>query len=179
MIPLPASAGVEHAAARRYTTAQTTNLQRITPLFISVFVGVVDAIIHIYMPVNQRAIPGHLVHLLDGETIFLKAAEHDSPFVGQDQMLVPAIYLLYIELVSLFSTTCLAPKGQRLASLGTWLTATILCDCLTEFGKRFCGFLRPNFYSGCGWNETTHECAQAFPEGRLSFPSGRELLIIA
>lgn len=62
--------------------------------------------------------------------------------------------------------------AHRLASMTTWLSAMALTDLLTTIGKNFCGYLRPNYYGGCGFNETARACVHEFADGRHSFPSG-------
>lgn len=54
-----------------------------------------------------------------------------------------------------------------------YLMAMSLVSLITGVAKRYCGYLRPNFYEGCAFDASTLECASYdADEFRRSFPSG-------
>ena len=53
-----------------------------------------------------------------------------------------------------------------------YLIAHGLNGALTVWYKNYCGYFRPNFFAGCGWNATLHACSHEWLQGRHSFPSG-------
>jgi len=138
---------------------------------VAIISTVLAAVIPLNVPTFQRPIPGQEI-AVGGEVFFIKASVNDQPFKSEDEMLVPTGALAYVAVVSAIGTLALAPSGHRLATAATWITAMTLTDMITNLAKNFCGYLRPNFFGGCGWDEATRTCARDFPDGRHSFPSG-------
>ena len=138
-------------------------------LAVAVLVTVAAILAQLFLPVFQRPLPGVTV-IIDSQSVFIRAAEHSQPF--KSRQTVPTDTLSYVGAVSAVGTVVLAAPGMRIATATTWLTAEALTDLLTTFGKCFCGYLRPNYYGGCGWNETLQVCDHEWPDGRHSFPSG-------
>ena len=97
-----------------------------------------------------------------------------SPFIPDADASCPSLLLLLLLLLGCACTTLV--NGHSLPSAfdagAVYLGAQALSGCLTAWYKTYCGYLRPNYLEGCGWNATTHACAHEWPEGRLSFPSG-------
>lgn len=56
--------------------------------------------------------------------------------------------------------------------MSTGLIGSGLAHFCTEWGKKYVGYLRPNFYAACGFDEVLHACTHENLDHRLSFPSG-------
>lgn len=64
-------------------------------------------------------------------------------------------------------------------ALSAYMVALGLNEFATEFGKRYVGRLRPNFYGMCGFDEDTLSCTASearIEQSRKSFPSGHASL---
>eukprot|EP00322_Chrysochromulina_rotalis_P006097 CAMPEP_0115849320 /NCGR_PEP_ID=MMETSP0287-20121206/11387_1 /TAXON_ID=412157 /ORGANISM="Chrysochromulina rotalis, Strain UIO044" /LENGTH=280 /DNA_ID=CAMNT_0003303281 /DNA_START=30 /DNA_END=872 /DNA_ORIENTATION=- len=156
---LPTSSGCSSIAvvALRFTVALASTL---TAVFA-----------HAIIPTKQRPIPGQEISI-NGNIIFIRAAENDHQFITAEEMLVPKRGLLWIALVSMLGMVCLSRQGERLSSLTTWFTAMAVADLLTTIGKNAGGVLRPNFYGGCAFDDAIRACTREFSDGVHSFPSG-------
>ena len=150
--------------------ARSEKVQRnVVRVLITILSLIAASLVMALLPTLQRPIPGQEI-TVGGSVIFIKAAEHDQAFIPDS---LPTASKSYEALCSAIGTLCLSPTGERVATAATWLIAMAVTDLLTNLAKNFCGYLRPNFYAGCWWDETTRSCARPFHDGRHSFPSGR------
>ena len=131
-------------------------------------------LITIAVPTADRRVPVQHVRLPGGGEVWLPDAAHSRPFIPDADASCPSLLLLLLLLLGCACTTLV--NGHSLPSAfdagAVYLGAQALSGCLTAWYKTYCGYLRPNYLEGCGWNATTHACAHEWPEGRLSFPSG-------
>ena len=125
----------------------------------------------VLMPTHQRPLPGQTIDVL-GTHVFIRAAENDHPFIADLDSHVPSAWMTTALIISPIVMLAVTQHEERLVALGAWCMAMSTNELLSELIKRFCGFMRPNFYGGCGWDAETGRCTRDFPDGRHSFPSG-------
>jgi diacylglycerol diphosphate phosphatase/phosphatidate phosphatase len=122
---------------------------------------------------HNRPVPGQRISV-GGTTVFVRDPSHDHAIRPST---VPTSWLW--QLVVLGGVLNIALEMPHLESmlnaLAMTLMGTILTELLTSVGKSYMGFLRPNFYAGCGWSDELMACSKSVDEQyefRKSFPSG-------
>jgi len=144
----------------------------------SAVVCAVFLLVPLAVPTTQRPIPGQVIALADGSTIFVRDASIDRVAVEPNTVPTTALYFILVpeSLLLIAAGVWLPPRWGGRSELWPLVSASLIGSSLTRFvtecGKNYAGFLRPNFYSGCGFNDTLRACTQAYDDGRHSFPSG-------
>ncbi|KAL1515591.1 hypothetical protein AB1Y20_002211 [Prymnesium parvum] len=137
------------------------------------------------IPQTVRPDPGQLLPLVvNGSSLFIRAAAHDHPIVEESVPLGLLLAFMAACLALTLAASAAAPPASSaargpLTAAAAWLWAIALTSLLTDAAKRYVGRLRPNWYAGCGWSDSTHACSIDFADGRHSFPSGHSSLSMA
>lgn len=126
---------------------------------------------------NKRQIP--TVQAFDaGVSYWAKSPLLDNDYKSSSKQIVPASVLFAIcsvvpivvfFILSLFDT-CTKATALRIQGIMYAFSGAALCiDCI----KQYCGYWRPYFYDGCGFDAATGKCTKDdYSEMRKSFPSG-------
>mmetsp|Transcript_71141 Transcript_71141/g.118238 ORF Transcript_71141/g.118238 Transcript_71141/m.118238 type:complete len:277 (+) Transcript_71141:60-890(+) len=127
---------------------------------------------------TTRPVPGQAIQLLGSTTFYLRDPALNHPVV-QDTVPFSAVAILVLCGIMTISFPSGVGKERNkinmLRSAAMGLQATVLTELLTSCAKNYTGFLRPNFYAGCGWSDDSMTCetsTQAQLVFRQSFPSG-------
>ena len=143
----------------------------------AVFCAVASVLPGLVVPHTQRPIPKQKIHLSSGETVLVRDATLDHALVEET---VPGYALVIIVaatgLILAVAATLLprrwGGKHEAWPALTALFVSLGLCTLLTNSLKLYAGFLRPNFYAGCGWSDELGDCSHEFATGRRSWPSG-------
>ena len=128
----------------------------------------------ILIPTTQRPLPVQHVPVGGGAILHLPHPDYVHAYVPDSHATCPSVALLGLVGLGLIVTVLLHVRSaaRALDAASTYLFAFALTAITTVWAKNFCGFYRPNFFEGCGWNATTLECEHEYIDGRHSFPSG-------
>ena len=125
-------------------------------------------------PLTMRPDPTQQIFLSDGTTLLVPALVHADPFIPDAEASCPSLILLVLIFVGWVLTVAASRESlpAALDAAAVYAATQALSGALTIFYKRYCGFLRPNYLTGCGWSPEEQRCTQEYLEGRVSFPSG-------
>ena len=131
------------------------------------------------VPINMRPEPVQHVTLPKGVehkedvALHILAPAHMEAYIPDLEASCPAYMLFGIVFVMWILTAATSPSiPAALDAAATYAVGQALNGILTGGIKEYCGYFRPNYFAGCGWNATAMSCAIDFKEGRHSFPSG-------
>ena len=143
-------------------------------LALSALLGVVAHYLSYAVPMNIRPEPLQVIDLPGGDVVWVPDPAHTAHFIPAEQVSCPTSLLGILVVVAGVMTAFVSCETLPLAmdAAAVYVLTQALNELLTNGFKRYCGYFRPNFFGGCGWNATEHSCTRPFPQGRHSFPSG-------
>ena len=126
------------------------------------------------VPLHMREEPVQLVTVPSGQVLWVPDPAHTLPFIPDSEASCPGLVLLVLLVIGLVLTAAENRRSlpEAIDAAAVYLLAQALSGGLTLTAKNYCGYFRPNYFEGCGWNATAHACTRAYIEGRHSFPSG-------
>jgi len=153
--------------------------------------GVCAVVGPILVPTREQVLPFQVVDLgiTNGDgtpaTVVLRDQTYDKPVVDER---VPNWALGIINIAGVVLTgfvgaflpkCCFGGHGEGMRALSAAFVSVGVCTLAAGILRSYFGILRPNFFDGCGWNNTLAACTTGWKgedhdldEGRRSFPSG-------
>mmetsp|Transcript_9999 Transcript_9999/g.30502 ORF Transcript_9999/g.30502 Transcript_9999/m.30502 type:complete len:305 (-) Transcript_9999:33-947(-) len=145
----------------------------------------------ILLPTREQDLPFQILDLgvtkSDGSpaTVVLRDPSYDKPILDEK---VPNSMLGIINVAGVVLTGfvggflpqyAFGGRGEGMRALSAAFVSVGVCTLAAGILRSYFGSLRPNFFAGCGWNNTLGACTTGWKgehddldEGRRSFPSG-------
>ena len=122
----------------------------------------------------HRAAPGQ--HVAFGNvTVFVKDMRFNHPLVWPETVSTSQL----VAFVAICGATVVVIEGAASRTANSvwhaaalFMVAVVMNEFFTLLAKNYVGFLRPNFYNGCGWSDDLQQCTRMHVKLRHSFPSG-------
>ena len=121
------------------------------------------------LPTNQRPIPYQITNA--GDTIL--DLTYNNDLVGESVHPVLNAGIGVISLImQMILSMYLGKTNDAHLTICTWFMTMGITGFLTECIKRYCGYLRPIYFSLCQFDGSTFSCKDDDHKGRISFLSG-------
>mmetsp|Transcript_2948 Transcript_2948/g.3412 ORF Transcript_2948/g.3412 Transcript_2948/m.3412 type:complete len:284 (+) Transcript_2948:72-923(+) len=132
----------------------------------------------------ERPVPGQKIEVGGGEADFVKGQVWDQVYVPDDEQVVPGVELVALSfglpLGGLLLGILLCQQvGDAAAFMKGFLLAMACSIACVDLVKNYVGYLRPYFYSECGFDESTGRCTHDKADAHRSFPSGHSSMSFA
>ena len=135
-----------------------------------IIVCVLLPLVPMFLTMCQRPIPYQITNA--GDTILDLTYNNDKATHETVSAALNAIICVISLIMQMILSLYLGKTNDAHLTICTWFMTMGITSFLTECIKRYCGYLRPIYFSLCQFDGSTFSCKDDDHKGRISFLSG-------